>query len=172
MLAWIHGALIDPIDAAETPSWVPDDLAQLTRALVQSRIADRPAGARDALNRIGLASAPRTSRTIPFLGARDVVESLARTLEMQGVAALIGPVGSGRSRVIEEAARTTQERIARTGADVPTFARTHSPDRVSRPDAPGALRRRHAPSRPSALGRHGGLKRARGNRLGVTRTAR
>ena len=124
MFAWMHGALVDPIDAPPNPSWASADVASLAHALVQERLGARPSDARDALAQLGLERTQPALRTIPFIGSRAPVEALLAAIHAHGFGEVVGPAGSGRSRIIEEAARATQERLAREGANVPTFLRT------------------------------------------------
>lgn len=124
IFVWLHGTLIDPIDAPPSPSWAPSDVAALAHTLVQERASARPADARDALAALGIERTRPAPRAIPFIGSRAPVDALLALIDAQGWGEVVGPAGSGRSRIIEEAARSTQERLAREGAAVPTFLRT------------------------------------------------
>jgi len=124
MFAWMHGALIDPIDAPPSPSWVSTEVATLAQALVQERVAARPCDARDALAQLGVERKKPAHRAIPFVGGRGPIDALLTSIGLCGYGEVVGPAGSGRSRIIEEAARATQARLAREGASVPTFLRS------------------------------------------------
>ncbi|MFO0681565.1 MAG: sigma 54-interacting transcriptional regulator [Sandaracinus sp.] len=119
---------------AELPLWVDADLAELVRACLAERVADRPRAVADVLralgatDRLALLGAPsaaeraRRATVLPVVGRAREIERLARALvegmhaTAAGRAPLVGvrgPRGSGRTRVVEEAMRAVQAELAR-----------------------------------------------------------
>ena len=130
---------------SELGPWVDSDLAELVRACLSERAADRPRaladvaralGASDVLALIGAPSPVERARraaVVPIVGRSREVERVARAIvDALGAArprpvsiAVRGPAGSGRTRVVLEAIRAAQAELARaaadTGQEVPSF---------------------------------------------------
>ncbi len=131
LLAWASGAPPDPGDVVEVPAWVPAPIAQLARELVAPRIAERPRDAHEVLDRLehperSWKTRRRATARAPIVGASEAVARLMSLLDQGALAAVVGPPGSGRSRLVEEAARELQSREARAGRSVPTYWRGSS----------------------------------------------
>jgi transcriptional regulator with GAF, ATPase, and Fis domain len=126
LAAWATGTPPEPGEAPTLPAWVPEHVAELARDLVAARIADRPRDADEVLTRLGR---PRTAGArgsigrAPLVGAEDAVARLVALLDQHASVAVVGPRGSGRSRLAEEAAREVQRREARAGRAAPTYWR-------------------------------------------------
>jgi hypothetical protein len=157
VVAWATGAPPAPGEPPALPSWLPEPLSALTKALLADRIAERPRDAEAALRALsggsfGSAMGPRALPTRPALVGMDVaIERLLTTLDARGWALVVGPSGSGRSRVIEEVARAVQRREGRAGRAAPTYLRTDRwPDS---PTAPTFVHLEGAIDREVAVGR-------------------
>jgi DNA-binding NtrC family response regulator/energy-coupling factor transporter ATP-binding protein EcfA2 len=157
VVAWATGAPPAPGELPALPSWLPEPLSALTKALLADRIAERPRDAEAALRALsggsfGSAMGPRALPTRPALVGMDVaIERLLTTLDARGWALVVGPSGSGRSRVIEEVARAVQRREGRAGREAPTYLRTDRwPDS---PTAPTFVHLEGAIDREVAVGR-------------------
>jgi hypothetical protein len=85
---------------------VPTAVAELVDALLAIDPSDRPSSALDVLGR--LSDRPTSSGALPRLGPLASLEAVLERARAGRSVDVVGPVGSGRSRLIEEAARALE----------------------------------------------------------------
>jgi serine/threonine-protein kinase PknK len=142
----------------QLPEGTPSGLAHLIESLLSPEPLERPASARDVVGRLhavaaeigepmgvdadvasaGAADAATpaeramTMRALPWVGDPEQLVRLTAALAAGGVVSVVGPHGSGRSRLITESIRSLQEQCADAERSVPTAIRTDA----SLPNAP------------------------------------
>lgn len=124
----------------DLPSEVPRGVVELVRAMVASESADRPTSVRDVLARLrravptvdgmeGAEDAPTPlerslrARSLPWVGDAATLDALVQALDAGGLVRVVGPEGSGRSRLVREAVTRLQRRRAEHLQAVPTYVR-------------------------------------------------
>jgi transcriptional regulator with GAF, ATPase, and Fis domain len=132
--------------ADQLPDEVPDSLRSLIRELVAERPIERPSSAREVLRRLSEDGVSETAEHIersshrailldqpsgeerarhvgllPLRGRARELQFLSAALGDPGIVIVHGPSGSGRTRVIREAALALQAERARSGLEVPTW---------------------------------------------------
>ncbi len=136
---WIGQALSGPPGGIALPPGVPAPFSRLLDALVDPDPAQRPASAREVGARLaamedaggastggGADDVPTAAeramavRALPLVGQADALVALTEALAEGGVIALVGPAGSGRGRLVDEAVRMHQRACADRLAPVPT----------------------------------------------------
>jgi len=126
IFAWALGTPPTPSEPPELPAWVPAPLSALAHELVSARIGARPRDAEEVVSRLVPGERRSTSRSMarpPPVGIDETVIRLLAHLDARGWAFVVGPPGSGRSRLVEETARELQRREARAGREAPTYWR-------------------------------------------------
>ncbi|MFW5926184.1 MAG: protein kinase domain-containing protein, partial [Myxococcota bacterium] len=135
------------------PSGTPKALTHLLEALVEPEPAARPTSAREVMARLGAIAADLRGETtdpkglvasagaedrpspaeramrvraLPFVGHGEALAALLEAIRGGGVVAVVGPHGSGRSRLVTEAIRAAQERRAEAEQSVATALRVES----------------------------------------------
>jgi serine/threonine-protein kinase PknK len=131
------------------PEGTPRALVHLVESLLNPDPGERPGSAREVVGRLsavavelglpvgtdprvaaaGAADAPTAAeramimRALPWVGEPDKLVALTSALAVGGVVAVVGPHGSGRSRLITDAIRALQEQCAEADRPVPTAVR-------------------------------------------------
>ncbi|MGF1469846.1 MAG: sigma 54-interacting transcriptional regulator [Sandaracinaceae bacterium] len=120
----------------------PEDLRRVVASLLEADPARRPATAREVAQRLAAVasrhgvralvgdsvSAEPTpveramrARVAPWVGDAEPFAALVEAVGAPGVVAVVGPPGSGRTRVIGEAVQAAQRRQGEAGVAVATF---------------------------------------------------
>ncbi|NMC69122.1 MAG: protein kinase, partial [Myxococcales bacterium] len=121
-----------PVERARQRARVPEALVGLLEALLASDPADRPAGAEAVLRRLGAQPTAGTAAP-PFVGRKADLDLLCR--RGSGAILLCGPLGSGRSRLLEEA----RWRLQLEGRSVLDLAAAADPPAGGREGAAGDI---------------------------------
>jgi transcriptional regulator with GAF, ATPase, and Fis domain/tetratricopeptide (TPR) repeat protein len=137
-------SLADPTTSEPLPGWVPAPLVELLASMREPDRARRPADARELLSEIarlatalpgelvselsGAAAESRSAKeralavsALPFVGQPQARRSLAAALASGPAVALVGPEGSGRSRLVRDAVFALQLARAKTGEALPDY---------------------------------------------------
>ena len=137
-------SLADPTTSEPLPAWVPAPLVELLAAMRQPDRARRPADARELLAEItrlatalpaelvselsGAAAESRSAKeralavsALPFVGQPQARRSFAAALASGPAVAVVGPEGSGRSRLVRDAVFALQLARATTGEALPDY---------------------------------------------------
>ena len=136
----------DPSQVPEVSPSHTEPMRELLGSLLRADPADRPADMRaviaaidDARRRLGEAVEPDAlpsrstaelalrAQSLPWVGDPETLRDLVARLEAGGCVRVGGPPGSGRGRLIREAARAFQRRCADAGLRVPTYLRVDEP---------------------------------------------
>ncbi|WP_053234567.1 sigma-54-dependent Fis family transcriptional regulator [Sandaracinus amylolyticus] len=137
----------EPLRDVHRAPTLPTDAPAPLRALIEELLRDapeeRPASAREVARRLdpdGAASTlldepshderARRAAVARLHGRARELSALRAAIDAPGVIAVIGPPGSGRTRLAREAVRALQADRAREGAEVPTWIDDALPSRV------------------------------------------
>ncbi|UJR80121.1 Response regulator of zinc sigma-54-dependent two-component system [Sandaracinus amylolyticus] len=144
------------VRAPALPADVPPSLRTLIDELLRDAPEERPASAREVARRLDPDAAASTlldeasheerarrASVAPLQGRSRELSALRAAIDAPGVVAVVGPPGSGRTRLAREAVRALQADRARDGAEVPTWIDGALPARVGHAcvvhDGSGAL---------------------------------
>ena len=138
---WLGGELPAPGSTPVPSSDLPEPVRMLVRDLTRADPAGRPLSARATATRLAdaaratgltlprpaLEPTPReralAARALPYVEPHEgMVDGLVARLRAGGVVEVVGPPGSGRTRLIQEAAARLQTELARDGFPPRTFA--------------------------------------------------
>lgn len=110
--ALLHARCATPApDLASVAPGVPTEVASLVNALLETDASARPSSAAEVLARLGASSG---TRSLPRVGGEHPVRAVVARLLDRKLVRITGPSGSGRSRVLQDAA----ERLRRRGIKV------------------------------------------------------
>lgn len=137
-------SLADPDASEPLPGWVPAPLAELLRAMRAPDRERRPANARELIAEIArlatglpaelaseLSGAAAESRNwkerslavsaLPFVGHAEARRAFSAALARGPAVAVVGPAGSGRSRLVRDAVFALQLARSKSGGSLPAY---------------------------------------------------